>query len=85
MKTYTRVPLAVDARFTAGGQIEPVAVYFGAMKYPVLRILSARHHCPHTVPCIAPIEYTVLIENIHKNIYYEADTALWFSIREEQK
>jgi hypothetical protein len=82
MKTYTRVPLAVEALFSTDGRIKPQKLYFDGNCFEIERILAVRNHCPQVVGCIAPVEYAVLIDGIHKMIYYEADTGTWFSIRE---
>ena len=82
MKAYRRIPLSVEAVFSLEGNLTPKKLFYGGKAYEIEKIITARHHCPQMVPCIAPLEYTVSIEGVHKKIYYEADTATWFSIKE---
>ena len=85
MKSYRRVPLCVEALFSVEGTLIPKKLYFRDNAYEIEQIITVRHHCPQIVPCIAPLEYTVSIDGIHKKLYYEADTASWFSIKEYYK
>ena len=82
MKIYQRIPLAMEVLFSSSGKLIPQKLHFENKTYEIEKILSVRHHSPQVVPCIAPLEYIVSIEGIHKKIYYEADTASWFSIKE---
>ena len=84
MRAYTRVPLEVEALFSRGGHLKPLRVHFGGKIFAVEKILTAKHYCPQVVACVAPIEYTLQIEGVHKKIYYEKDTGTWFSIRESE-
>lgn len=84
MKTYTRVPLGMEALFTPDGHLKPLRLHFGGQCYEIDRILSVRKYCPQVVACIAPVEYAVIIDGVHKKIYYEADSGTWFSIRESE-
>lgn len=79
---YKRIELEVRAYFSADGMITPEKIYFVDKCYNVDGIICIRRHCPTTVGCIAPTEYTVIIEGREKNIYFEADTSKWFSIKE---
>lgn len=85
MKTYKRIALRVDAEFLAEGGFLPTRVIFDEKTYEIKKILRIKKYCPQTVGCIAPIEYTVVIDNIEKKIYYEEETKSWFSIKEIQK
>jgi len=82
MIRYQRVPLAVEALFQTDGRILPRRLHYGDAVYEVERILSVKRFCPQVVACIAPVEYTVQITGHFKKIYYEEETATWFSIRE---
>ena len=82
MKTYTRIPLEVKALFSREGRLRPIRVHFGGKAFAVEKILSVTHRCPQVVACVAPVEYTLQIEGVHKKIYYEGDTGTWFSVRE---
>ena len=50
--------------------------------FDISRIIGVRRYCPCVVGCVAPIEYTVVVQGIEKKIYYEHDTNRWFSVRE---
>ena len=83
MKTeYRRVPLTVDALFLTDGSFKPLKVYFGGESFEITKIISKRRYCPKVVSCVAPIEYTVIIDRQEKKIYFEADTNTWFSVKE---
>ena len=79
---YKRVPLTVDALFMTDGSFKPLKIYFDGAVFEITKVLSKRRCCPREVGCIAPIEYTVLIERQVKRIYYESDTNMWFSVKE---
>ncbi len=82
MKVYQRIPLSLEVLFSPSGKLIPKKLYFEDKTYEIEKILAVRHHSPQVVPCIAPLEYTVSIDGIHKKIYYEADTSSWFSVKE---
>ena len=82
MKTYRRMPLAVEALFTCEGRLLPKRLQFAGETYEIERLISHRRFCPQTVACIAPIEFTVEIAGAYKKIYYEPDTGCWFSGKE---
>ena len=79
---YVRMPLTVDALFLTDGAVKPRCIYFGGESFEISRIVGTRRYCPRVVSCIAPIEYTVIIDRQEKKIYYEADTNTWFSVKE---
>lgn len=79
---YKRVPLKVKAVFSEDGKILPNTIYFGNCSYHIMRIIDIRRHCPHEVGSIAPTEYTVLVDNVEKKIYYEPATGKWFSVKD---
>ena len=61
--------------------MKPLRIRFGENTYEIERIIRVRNHCPQVVACIAPLEYTVQIDGICKDIYYESETGTWFSVR----
>ena len=79
---YVRMPLTVDALFLTDGTFKPQKIYFGGEAYEITKILRKQRYCPRVVSCIAPIEYTVIIDRQEKKIYYEPDTNTWFSVKE---
>ena len=68
MRTYIRVPLTVEALFSTDGRLRPLKLHVGDETFEVDRVISVRNHCPHTVPCIAPVEYTVQVAGVHKKL-----------------
>ncbi|MBO5090904.1 MAG: hypothetical protein J6K52_00385 [Clostridia bacterium] len=81
-KAYKRISLGVESFFTPDGSLYPKKIVFGDQAFEITRVLRKRNYCPRSVPCIAPIEYTVIIDGKEKYIYFEADTNMWFSIKE---
>jgi len=79
---YVRVPLVVDALFMTDGTFCPKKLYYNDISYEITRVVGFRRYCPRVVGCIAPIEYTVVIDTHKKKIYYEPDTNTWFSVKE---
>lgn len=78
---YERIPLMVDVIFTKEGNMMPKTLIFDEQRYEIRKVVKKRRFCPKEVACIAPIEYTIMIDNIEKKIYFEPDTFMWFSIR----
>jgi len=78
---FVRIPLSVEAVFDLDGKLTPVCLFFEEKKYTVDRILQVRPYKPPKVACVAPIAYTVVIEGVEKEIFYEAETGTWFSVK----
>ncbi len=81
-KAYKRISLGVESFFTPDGSLYPKKIVFEDEIFEISRVLRKRNYCPKSVPCIAPIEYTVIIDGKEKHIYFEADTNMWFSVKE---
>ncbi len=79
---YQRIPLAVDALFTTDGSFQPKKIYYRDTAYEISKVMQIRKYCPKVVSCIAPLEYTVMVDSQEKKIYYEKDTNTWFSVKE---
>jgi len=77
-----RIPLEVVAMFTEEGSFRPLRVVFNDEEYDIRKIKSIRKYCPPGVPCFAPTEYTVVIDNQEKKLYLEANSNKWFSVKE---
>lgn len=82
MAEYKRIPLTVDAVFLTDGTIKPRKIILKEGVYSIDKVLNIKRFCPQTVPCVAPIEYTALVEGIEKKIYFEPHSNMWFSIKE---
>ena len=81
---YKRIPLTIDALFLPDGTFKPKKLIYNDTVFEITRIVSVRPYCPRVVRCIAPIEYTVIIDGTERQIYYEGDTNTWFSVKEVQ-
>ena len=79
---YKRMPLTVDVTFDKNGVIRPKRIVFLEESFDITKVLSVRRYCPTQVSCIAPIEYTIIVENHERKIYYEPDTQKWFSVKQ---
>ena len=72
----------MDALFLPDGSLKPRKLIYNETVFDIIRIVNVRPYCPRVVRCIAPVEYTVIIDGIEKQIYYEGDTNTWFSVKE---
>ena len=80
-KIYTRIPLAVEVVFGVNGEMKPKRLFFESQCYEIDCILEIRPKKPQGVACIAPLSYRVKIEGVEKEIFYEAETGTWFSVK----
>ncbi len=78
---YTRIPLAVGVIYSADGVFKPKTISVNGEKFVIDRVLYKKNYCPKSVPAIAPIEFTILVEGETKKIYFEQDTGMWFSVK----
>ena len=78
---YERIPLMVDVIFTKEGDMMPKTLLFEDKRFDIRKVIRKRRFCPREVACVAPIEYTIMIDNIEKKIYFEPDTFMWFSVK----
>ena len=79
---YRRIPLTIDALFLPDGTFKPQKLIYNDTVFDIPRVVRIRPYCPRVVRCIAPMEYTVIIDSVERQIYYEADTNTWFSVKE---
>ena len=79
---YIRVPLEVCVLCMSDGSFRPQKLFYHDKSFEITKTLSVRPKCPKEVGCIAPLEYTVLIDNEERRIYYEHETNMWFSVKE---
>ena len=79
---YERIPLIVDVIFMADGTMKPRKIMYNEQIFDIKKVVRRKRYAPKEVPCIAPIEYTVIIEEAEKKIYFEPDTYKWFSVKE---
>lgn len=81
MARYERVPLNVDALFLSSGKIKPRKIILKEGVFTIDRVVSLKNYCPRVVPCVSPVEYTVIVEGNEKKIYYEPHSNMWFSVK----
>ena len=79
---YKRIQLEGEAGFHTDGSFAPKRSYFDDKPYESDKIVDGRPYGPRVVGCVAPIQYTVLVEGATKKIYYEGDSNSWFSVKE---
>ena len=81
-REYKKIALGVEAKFLTDGTILPRAIWLNGYCYTIDRIISKNKRHPMEVGCIAPIEYSVVVDGIRKLIYYEPSLQQWFSVKE---
>ena len=81
-REYRRILLKVEAVFETDGSFTPKKIICDNGTYDIIKIKGVRRYCPNVVRCIAPIEYTVRIEDQERKIYFEPDSNSWFSVKE---
>lgn len=57
-------------------------IVYNDCDYEITRVKKVQNCCPKNVGCIAPVEYSVVIERQDKLIYFEPSTNKWFSVKE---
>ena len=77
---YQKIPIEARVRMRLDGSVIPEEVIVSAKSFPITRILKITELRPVGVPCIAPIEFTVVVEGSVKRIYYERSCGNWFSV-----
>lgn len=82
---FIRVPLTVGVVYSTNGIFKPKTISLGHERFVIDRVLYKKNYCPKSVPAIAPIEFTVIVEGETKKIYFEKDTDKWFSIKRVYK
>ena len=80
-----RIDIDVEGIFCRDGSVVPEAVIFSGKKFEITRILSRNMRYAAGVPCVAPIEFCVIIDGVEKRIYYERDSGRWFAVRERRQ
>ena len=81
MAEYKRVPLTVNAVFMTDGTIKPKKIIIANGVFNIDRIVDIKRYCPRVVSCVAPIQYTVIVEGTEKKIYFEPHSNMWFSVK----
>ena len=82
MKRYERKQLEVLAAFGTDGALKPFKLIYKDRSFEITRVLRVRRHCPQEVGCIAPMEYTVIVDGVERQIYFAKESNTWFSVKE---
>lgn len=82
---FERLDLDVEGIFRSDGSVVPEALLIGGRKFEITRILSRRVRYSAGVPCVAPVEFRVVISGYEKKIYYEQSSGKWFAVRERRQ
>lgn len=69
--------------FRTDGSLVPRRLFCHGNSYPIDRVLGVQPFCPTGIGCIAPLRYTVEVGGYVKEIYFEAETRTWFSVKED--
>ena len=76
-----RTPIGVEAIFLPDGSFVPKKLWYNGKSFERIRVVRERKYSPWQVRAIATIEYTVVIDDTERQIYYEPDSNKWFSIK----
>ena len=82
MKRYERKQLEFLASFCTDGKLKPFNLIYKDRGFDITRVIRVRRHCPQEVGCVAPLEYTVIVDGVERKIYFEPDSNTWFSVKE---
>ncbi len=78
-----RIPLVVEVIYYENGHFEPSSIIFDDISYNVDKVIRKGNYCPKNIGCLAPIEYTIMVEGQTKKIYFEEHTKKWFSVKQQ--
>ena len=79
---FVRTPIGVEAIFMPDGSFVPKKLCYKGNSFEIIRVDRVRKHSPWEVRAIATTEYTILIDDTERKIYYEPESNQWFSIKE---
>ena len=79
---FVRTPIGVEAIFMPDGRFVPKKLWYKGKSFEIIRIVRERTYSPWQVRAIATTEYTVVIDDAERQIYYEPESNRWFSIKE---
>ena len=82
---YVRTPIEIEARFLTDGSFVPKKLWYKGKGFEIIRVVRERKHSPWEVRAIATTEYTVIIDDAKRRIYYEPESNQWFSIKEVER
>lgn len=79
---FVRTPIGIEALFLSDGSFVPKRLWYKGKSFEIIRVVRERKYSPWQVRAIATTEYTVLIDDTERKIYYEPESNQWFSIKE---
>lgn len=82
---FVRIPIGVEAIFMPDGSFVPKKLCYKGKSFEIIRVVRERKYSPWKVRAIATTEYTVVIDDAERQIYYEPESNRWFSIKEVEK
>lgn len=82
---FVRTPIGVEALFWVDGSFVPKKLWYKGKSFEIIRVVRERKYSPWQVRAIATTEYTVVIDDAERRIYYEPESNMWFSIKEVER
>ena len=82
---FVRTPIGVEAIFMPDGSFAPKKLWYKGKSFDIVRVLRERKYSPWQVRAIATTEYTVIIDDTERQIYYEPESNMWFSVKEVER
>lgn len=82
---FVRTPIGIEAIFLDDGSFVPKKLWYRGRAFEIVRVVRQRKYSPWQVRAIATTEYTVIIDDTERQIYYEPESNRWFSIKEVEK
>lgn len=82
---FVRTPIGIEALFLIDGSFVPKKLWYNGKSFEIIRVVRKRNYSPWQVRAIATIEYTVIIDDAERQIYYEPESNKWFSVKEVEK
>ena len=80
-----RIPIGVEVLFLVDGSFVPKKLWYKEKKFEIIRVVRERKYSPWQVRAIATTEYTVVIDDAERRIYYEPESNMWFAIKEVER
>lgn len=82
---FVRTPIGIEAVFLVDGSFVPKKLWYKGKSFEIIRVVRERKYSPWQVRAIATTEYTVVIDDAERQIYYEPESNMWFSIKEVER
>lgn len=79
---FVRTPIGVEAIFMPDGSFVPKKLWYKGNSFEIIRVERVRKYSPWQVRAVATTEYTVIIDDSERQIYYEPESNQWFSVKE---